>query len=63
LQSPGGWAGGEAALAKFREEAAKELAATKGGSTSTTASSSSSSPKLPAAPEGKAPIYLGFSKE
>jgi hypothetical protein len=59
---PGGWAGGEAALVKFREEAAKEMAAKKGGAASTS-SSSSSGAKLPAAPEGKAPIYLGFSKE
>ncbi|KAG2455160.1 hypothetical protein HYH02_000977 [Chlamydomonas schloesseri] len=56
----GGWAGGEAGLWQLREQVTKEKESKK------PAGPAPSSPlpvKIPKAPAGKAPVYIGFVKE
>jgi hypothetical protein len=57
----GGWAGGEAALWKLREEVQAQKAASKAGG-APPAPPAPSKPSVPKPQGGKAPIYLGYSK-
>jgi hypothetical protein len=58
----GGWAGGEAALLQLREQLQREKAAKKAVN-SAVSSSSSAKVQPPPPKDGKAPIYIGYSKE
>ncbi|GBF96556.1 hypothetical protein Rsub_09139 [Raphidocelis subcapitata] len=57
----GGWAGGEAALWKLREELAAQKAASRGAAPPPPPAAPSK-PSIPKPQGGKAPIYLGYSK-
>lgn len=56
----GGWAGGEAGLWKLREEVLAQKQAKKAGASAPAAAPGK--PSVPKPEEGKAPIYIGYSK-